>query len=243
MKPVTTLEDLLYHVEKRIYAKYWKYAEIEEYLQEARIHAWQDFEDGGFEDREDIVRRASNRVRNLITKGTNAAPTGKPVKDKQQYGQAKGEEMRQKIRDYMTDYQRLHGSLPSQTETARAIGTSVANVSRHMKRLHMFTNPTGVVDVVAMPAWVEEGFFNPDTVDKEYGAFENDTVRRLYVAEQVARLPEKERLAIYYRFWEDRTNKGVAIGLGTGKSDQAGLNWVNKGLDRLRILMNADSTP
>jgi hypothetical protein len=243
MRPVTTLEDLLYHVEKRIYSKYWKYAEIDEYLQEARIHAWQDFEDGGFEDREQIVRRAANRVRNLITKGTNAAPTGKPVKDKQIYARPAGEQMREKIRSYMSDYRAIHGELPTQTQIAVGVGTSIANVSRHMKRLHMFTNPIGDVEVVSLPFWVEEGFFNPGTVDKNYGAFETDTVLRLHVADYVSRLPEKERLAIYYRFWEDRTNKGVAVGLGTGSSDQSGLNWVNKGLSRLRTLMNADTAP
>lgn len=242
--PVTNLEELLHHVEKRILSKYWKYAELDEWLQEARIHAWQDYE-AGYTNRAEIVKRAANRVRNLITEGTGAAPTGKPVKDKQIYANERGNAMRTKIKQFITEYVSLHDKKPTQTAIAAGVGTSIANVSRHMKRLHAF-DASRATDAkeVAMPGWVEEGFFNPDGVDAEYGCFENDLIRRISIADYLNRLPEIERAAIYYKFWEDRTNRGIAEGihpLGTGGcSDQVGMNWVNKGVDRLRILMAAE---
>lgn len=237
MAEVTSLEDLLEHVEKRIIYRYRAHHDFDDLLQEAKIWAWQEYEAGN-RDRWDILRKANNRARNLYQDKSGSKSLGKPEASRDGKRDAKGDASKAKIRQYLDQYIALHNEKPSIKQVAEGTGMKYANVWHHMKNLQVRKEVLNDIDVWIYPFDIEEGKINPPGYD-DFGWFENPTVRRLVIAQYMRRLPEKERLAVYYKFWEDRTNQGIADGLG-GYTAQVGANWLKKGLQRLQTLLTID---
>jgi hypothetical protein len=234
---VTSLEDLLEHVEKRMNYRYAKHTDFEDLKQEARIWAWQEYEAGN-RDRWDILRKANNRARNLYQDKSGSKPFGKPQASRDGKKDVRGDASRAKIRAYVEEYIALHNEKPSTRQVAEGTGMQYANVWHHMKNLHARREVLHDIEVWSMPLDVEDGNINPPDYD-DFGSFETETVRRLVVSDYMKRLPEKERLAVYYKYWEDRTNQGIADGLG-GYTAQVGANWLKKGIARLKTLVAID---
>lgn len=241
LNEVSDLEDLLNHVEKRIIKRYLKHHDFEDLMQEAKIYAWREWENGN-RDRWDILRIANNRARNLYQDKSGSKPLGAPEKSRDGKRDAKGDASKAKIRAFMQEYIDLHDTKPTTQEIADGTGMKYANVWHHMKNLAIRGGDVKALEFVDMPLDIEDGTMNPghgDLAMGEDGNFENPLVRRLMITEYLDRCPEKERLALYYKFWEDRTNQGIADGLG-GYTAQVGANWLKKGLERLRLLMSTD---
>lgn len=240
---VSDLEDLLDHVEKRIIKRYLKHHDFEDLLQEAKVYAWREWENGN-RDRWDILRIANNRARNLYQDKSGSQQTGKPPKSKDFSTNAKGEATRVKIRSYIEEFVNLHDRKPTTNEVADGVGMKYATVWHQLKQIEVRRESVAIdVTMWSMPLDIEDGTMNPPAgglAMGEDGNFETKLIRRLVIAEYLDRCPEKERLALYYKFWEDRTNQGIADGLG-GYTAQVGANWLKKGLERLRTLMNADA--
>lgn len=237
MAEVTSLEDILDHVQKRMIKRYLKHHDFEDILQEAQIWAWQEYEAGN-RDRWDILRIANNRARNLYQDNSGSKPLGKPAASRDGKRDARGDASKAKIRAYMEEYIALHNEKPTTRQIAEGTGMQYANVWHHMKNLAVRKEVQNDIDVWVFPFDIEEGKMNPPSFE-EFGCFETPLVRRLVIQDYMARLPEKERAAVYYKFWEDRTNQGIADGLG-GYTAQVGANWLKKGLERLRTLIAVD---
>jgi len=237
MAEVTTLEDLLDHVDRRMLYRYRAHTDFEDLRQEARIWAWQEYEAGN-RDRWDILRKANNRARNLYQDKSGSKPFGKPAASKDGSKNTKGDASREKIRTYIEEHIALHNEKPTVHQVADGTGMKYANVWHHMKHLNARREVVGDIEVWQLTHHLEDGQYNPPTYET-YGCFETDLIRRIAVTEYMNRLPEKERQAVYYKYWEDRTNQGIADGLG-GYTAQVGANWAKKGLDRLRTLMTVD---
>lgn len=235
---VTSLEDILDHVEKRMLKRYAKHHDFEDLLQEAQIYAWREYEAGN-RDRYEILRIANNRARNLYQDKSGSQMLGKPEKSRDGKRDARGDASKAKIRQFMEEYIALHNTKPTTHQIADGTGMKYANVWHHMKNLAVRKEVHNDIDVWVFPFDMEEGKVNPPSYE-DYGNFEHPLVRRLMIQDYLARLPEKERAAIYYKFWEDRTNQGIADGLG-GYTAQVGANWLKKGVERLRTLMNAEA--
>ena len=234
---VTSLEDLLDHVEKRMNYRYAKHVDFEDLKQEAKIWAWQEYEAGN-RDRWDILRKANNRARNLYQDKSGSKPFGKPVASKDGTRNVKGLETKEKIRNFLEEYIALHNEKPTINQIADGLGMKYANVWHHMKNLEVRKENVADIEVWNLSHDMVDGKLNPPG-DDFYGYFEPETVRRLVIADYMRRLPEKERLAIYYKYWEDRTNQGIADGLG-GYTAQVGANWLKKGVARLKTLVEID---
>lgn len=237
MAEVTTLEDILEHVEKRIIYRYRAHHDFDDLLQEAKIYAWREWEAGN-RDRYEILRIANNRARNLYQDKSGSQMLGKPEKSRDGKRDARGDASKAKIRAYMEEYIALHNEKPTTRQIAEGTGMQYANVWHHMKNLAVRKEVQDDIDVWVFPFDIEEGKVNPPSYE-DYGNFEHHLVRRLVIQDYMARLPEKERAAVYYKFWEDRTNQGIADGLG-GYTAQVGANWLKKGVDRLRTLVEID---
>jgi DNA-directed RNA polymerase specialized sigma24 family protein len=239
MAEVTTLEDILDHVEKRMLKRYAKHHDFEDLMQEAKIWAWREYEAGN-RDRWDILRIANNRARNLYQDNSGSQMLGKPAKSRDGKRDARGDASKAKIRQYMEEHIALHNEKPTTRQIAEATGMQYANVWHHLKNLEVRkeTQAATDIDVWIFPFDIEEGKVNPPSYE-DYGNFEHHLVRRLVIQDYMARLPEKERAAVYYKFWEDRTNQGIADGLG-GYTAQVGANWLKKGVERLRTLVEID---
>lgn len=63
--------------------------------------------------------------------------TEESAKSVGQHAKKKGDETRQRIRDFITSYRAEHQTEPTQGEIARSLGMNSGNVNRHMKRMHM----------------------------------------------------------------------------------------------------------
>lgn len=238
MAEVTSLEDILDHVEKRMQKRYAKHHDFEDLMQEAKIWAWREYEAGN-RDRWDILRIANNRARNLYQDNSGSKPLGKPAATKDGSRNAKGDASKAKIRQYMEEHIALHNEKPTTRQVAEATGMKYANVWHHMKNLAVRKEvQPNDIDVWVFPFDIEDGRINPPSFE-EFGCFETHLIRRLVIQDYMARLPEKERAAVYYKFWEDRTNQGIADGLG-GYTAQVGANWLKKGVERLRTLIAVD---
>lgn len=235
---VTSLEDILDHVEKRMLKRYAKHHDFEDLMQEAKIYAWREYEAGN-RDRYEILRIANNRARNLYQDKSGSQMLGKPEKSRDGKRDARGDASKAKIRQYLEEYIALHNEKPTTQQIADGTGMKYHNVWHHLKNLAVRKEVQHDIDVWVFPFDMEEGKVNPPSFE-DYGSFEYALLRRLVIEDYLARLPEKERAAIYYKFWEDKTNQGIADGLG-GYTAQVGANWLKKGLDRLRTLMNADA--
>jgi DNA-directed RNA polymerase specialized sigma24 family protein len=237
MAEVTTLEDILNHVEKRMIYRYRAHVDFDDLCQEAKIYAWREWEAGN-RDRYEILRIANNRARNLYQDKSGSKPLGKPEASRDGKRDAKGDASKAKIRGFMEEYIALHNKKPTTHEVADGTGMKYANVWHHMKNLQVRREFLNDVEVWSMPFDLEDGTMNPPD-NSEFGAFEHQLVRKLVIQDYMSRLPEKERAAVYYKYWEDRTNQGIADGLG-GYTAQVGANWLKKGLERLRTLVTID---
>lgn len=224
-------DEMLDRVTRFIGKKYRRHSEVDDLVQEGCIALWRAWESGE-RDPQQLIWKAMNRAGHLLQEGK---PFGKPKADRY-INRSQGAATREKLRAFIDEYVRLHGKKPTYKEMGEACGISHQGIAVHLKRMYLFDGgPTEKV--------VVESFDRlPDSEDLSYlsvdPGFADETDTRLAVKELVSRLPERERLAIYYKYWEDRTHQGIADGLG-GYTAQVGANWVKKGLDRLRTQIGA----
>lgn len=60
-----------------------------------------------------------------------------PMTEGYSFAKRSGDETRARIRAYITEWRRDHGTEPSQGQIARGLGMNSGNVNRHLKRMHL----------------------------------------------------------------------------------------------------------
>lgn len=155
-----TLEETLADVTGRISRRFAGTANLDDLVQEARISAWKDYEQG--KDLKHIRVRAKYRVMGLLNAGkpsrqmNGAHPqqwTGHLTANRDHQNHKDGEVVRQKIRQFMSEFRALHGREANSYEIAPAVGLSRATVISHLKRLYLFSGPylETVTSIEALP--------------------------------------------------------------------------------------------
>lgn len=219
------LEDMLDRVSRYIAKKYYGHSELDDLMQEGKIAVWRAWTDGE-RNKQQLIWKAMNRAGDLLKLGQ---PFGKPRADRV-VDRKQGQATREKLRAFIAEYVLLHDRQPTYREMGEACGISIQGVSVHLKRLYLFSGAAESMVVLPFDRFPDPEALDIFAVDP---GFVDKTIDRLMVREMMETLPEKERYAIYLRFWEDKTFPAIAKELGFTNSS-SGENWVKRGLTSLK---------
>lgn len=207
---------ILDKVRARVFSKYRTHRDVEDLMQEASIKAWKLCEEHPDWDDARIIYSATMKAQSLVSDLSGEAPTGKPIHVVQHKQQASGEASREKIRKYLSDYIRLHGTQPTKSKIADDLGMSRRNVIFHMNRLYLFEGATtkakeysldAGLDAEEPPAWV----YSLPAIQVDYDAVST----AFEVRRAVSTLKDKDRQFIYLEYYKDMRPVDVARALGT----------------------------
>jgi DNA-directed RNA polymerase specialized sigma24 family protein len=211
--------------------KYSGHPDLEDLIQEGRIAVWRAFA-AGERDMHKLTYKGMNRAGSLLQEGK---PLGKP-KAQRQTGYAKGEALREKLRIFIRDYSDLHGKRPTYKQMGEACGVKSDSLKDHLDKLYLYSEvaeekPT-VISYYSLFETAEEslGFFAQEP------SFETNLVEKLSVQKYMTDLSEKERLALYLRFWRDLAYPAIAAELKLTNAS-GGEYWVKRGLKSLKVQM------
>jgi len=222
---MSDIDTLIDKVRGRVYFRYRTHSEVDDLMQEASIQAWKRWTEHPDWDEARIIHHAVLKAQSLVSANSGEVPTGKPKTTSVQRKQANGEASREKLKTYLREYVKLHGTEPTNTQIERDLGMSRSNIRFHRKRLHLFDGAMDKqsakvysldagLDAAAAgnvpPAWMYR--IPSVTVDYEEAATASE-IRRA-----VGRLKERERLFLYLEFWKEKTyvEIGRELGLGGG---------------------------
>jgi len=207
---------ILDKVRARVFTKYRTHRDVEDLMQEACIKAWRLCEEHPDWDDARIIYFAGMKAQSIVSDQSGEAPTGKPVNATQHKQQASGAASRDKIRKYLADYMRLHGTQPTKSKIADDLGMSRRNVTYHMNRLYLFEGATtkakeysldAGLDAEEPPAWV----YSLPAVHVDYDAVST----AFEVRRAIATLKERDRQFIHLEYYQDQRPVDVARALGT----------------------------
>lgn len=243
MPDVMTFEEMDSYLRKKL-ARFRDSALWEDGVQEGRISLWQDLEEGTKE-HSHMVFRAVLRARSLMFNPTTH-PTGH-----QAVGNAggsrktvAGEALREKIRNYQTEYRQLHNAEPTGYRIAKDLGMSPANVRTQLKKMAtgdtgwhhpgLPLTPDGRVDLKALKFEELKFTSSEDKSGNDLGfnepvqeGFEDAFVATAVAIEAMSRLTDTQRELIYMLFWEDITMigyqnlKGISESTAYRRRDEA----------------------
>lgn len=116
--------------------RYRGHEEYEDGFQEGMIRAWRDIQDGHTEFLH-VAHRAKLWAVNYILDSGNGRrrATGAPPMSRNGRNDSQGEKSREKIRQYVSEYVKLHGSEPTNKQVANGTGLSSAVVSHQRKNM------------------------------------------------------------------------------------------------------------
>lgn len=214
---MTDVDHILDRVRARVFSKYRTHRDVEDLMQEASVKSWKLYQEHPDWDEARIVYFGVMKAQSLVSGQSGEAPTGKPVNRVQHKQHASGEASREKIRQYLNEYIRIHGKQPTKSQVADDLGMSRRNVRYHMDRLYLFEAgvPKGTkefsldagLDAEEPPSWVRDIPVVHVDYDAAATAYE---VRRA-----VGTLKDKDREFIYLEYYKDMRPVDVARALGT----------------------------
>jgi DNA-directed RNA polymerase specialized sigma24 family protein len=234
-----TLEETLARVERKIRSLYHTHGSVDDLVQEAHIHAWKSYQKG--EEFSYTLVGAKYKVLQLISDTKNSHHWTGHIKADRVIEQASGVETREKIREYMDGYNRLHGHLPTPIEIAKHLGMARQTVRAHLERLYLFSGPqlTSVTSLDATPTFLSEddGRSVADFI-KGGNSFEDQLINKIDTFRWIKEsLPdERERTFAYLAVFEDYAYKD--IGALYGSSVTAVTKVVRKAMKRMREELN-----
>jgi len=245
MSDVMSFDEMERHLRQRV-SRFRDHPEWEDAVQEGRISIWKDLQEGT-KDHPHMVFRAIRVARALLFNPT-AHPTGH-VAIGASAGTRKtsrGEATREKIRNYLQDYRRLHDSEPTAYRIGKDLGIDRSTVSAQLRKMRSgetgWHHPglplmaDGRVDLKAI-AHVELKF--SDGEDREGGinepvepSFEDSYIGSAVTVQALNQLDDVLKEAIYLFFWQEHTLESYAKLKGCSQSKA----WNRKtyALDTLR---------
>lgn len=233
-----TLEETLSRVERKIRSLYHTHENVDDFVQEAHVHAWKSYQKG--EDFSYTLVGAKYKVLQLISDPRGHHWTGH-IKLDRVINQVSGEETREKIREYIADYNRLHGHVPAPIEIAKHLGMTRQTVRAHLERLHLFSGPpiSSVTSLDAPPKFLDDDDSRTMADFVTHGAtFEDQLINRIdtfaWIRDTLT--DDRERTFTYLAVFEDLAYKD--IGALYGSSVTAVTKVVRRALKRMREDLN-----
>lgn len=218
-----SLEETLSRVRGHIIRLFNGHEMLDDLLQEAAISAWKDYQDGSPMGR--IIMRSKYRVLGLISQKSTQYEkwTGRlPGARNHEYEEKEGAESREKLREFLTSYTKLHGHQPSVPEMAKHMGMSRQSIYRHLDRLWLFSG-NREFKLLSMDAHPK--FWDGDSDEKvadqiNYGyAFEDQLVNSIDTYRWIRnQTDDRERTWIYYKVFRQMTNPEIATMFGVHKN-------------------------
>lgn len=229
-----TLEETLFRVERKIRSLYRTHENVDDFVQEAHIHAWKSYQRG--EEFSYTLVGAKYKVLQLISDPKGHHWTGHIKRDRV-INQVSGEETREKIREYIRDYNRLHNHMPAPVEIANHLGLTRQTVRAHLERLYLFSGPelTSVTSLDAPPKFLDDDDDRTMADFVHYNqSFEDQLIDKIDTFRWIQEsLPDvRERTFTYLAVFEDLAYKD--IGARYGSSVTAVTKVVRKALKRMR---------
>lgn len=218
-----SLDDTLSRVRGYIIKSFQGHELLDDLLQEAAISAWKDHQDGASMGR--IIMRAKFRVLGLISEKSTQYEkwTGRlPGARNHEYEEKEGAENREKLREFIASYTKLHGHQPSVPEMAKHLGMSRQSIYRHLDRLWLFSG-SREFKILSMDAYPK--FWDGDSDEKvadqiNFGnGFEDQLINNIdtfrWLREQT---DDRERTFVYYKVFKHLTAKEIGALYGVSKS-------------------------
>lgn len=206
-----TLEEQLDVVHGYIFKRFAHHEYVDDLIQEAKIVAWKKYMDG--EESQIICVKARYHCLDLISGKRKDRWLGSPPRESKDYAEKRGEETREKIRQYVTDYCKLHGHNPSNGEIARHMGMTSQNIKHHMDRLYLFTGPTDInFTPLDTPFRDESGEVHDVSDHIKFGySFEDELVSKMDTWNLMKEtLDEREKAWVYHKVFEGLSQPQIA---------------------------------
>ncbi len=130
-----SFEEVCKTIEKTMSRHYRDHLEWEDAVQEAKIQAWKDW-DNGLRDVRHLVNRARMCGKGYFSRDKGRRATGHAKASRVGHVTAAGDATRAKVQQYVEDYIQLHDAKPKIRDVAKAIGLSETYASGVMRTMH-----------------------------------------------------------------------------------------------------------
>lgn len=239
-----SLDEALSRVRGHIIKHFKGHELLDDLLQEAAISAWKDYQDGASMGR--IIMRSKFRVLGLISeKSTQYGKwTGHlPGARSHEYEEKEGAEHREKLREFISSYTRLHGHKPSVPEMAKHMDMTRQSIYRHLDRLWLFSGNTEFkvlsFDHYAQ-FWDGESDERVSDITKFGFQFEDELIDNIDTFRWLRnQTNDRERTFVYYKVFKQMTAKEIGALFGVHKSTVEQV--VYKAFKRMREELNGQA--
>jgi len=218
-----SLDETLSRVRGHIIKLFKGHELLDDLLQEAAISAWKDYQDGASMGR--IIMRSKYRVLGLISEKSTQYEkwTGRlPGARNHEYEEKEGAESRDKLREFISSYTKLHGHQPSVPEMAKHMGMSRQSIYRHLDRLWLFSG-NREFKLLSFDGYAQ--FWDGDSDERvsditKFGfAFEDELISNIDMFRWLRdQTDDRERSFVYYKVFKQLTAKEIGILFGVHKS-------------------------
>lgn len=211
-------QELIEQLRARL-TRYCTVQTFDDALQEAMIRAWQLMSGSDSLSREQIVNKAADRGRAVVSNASDSVPLGKPTRDKAGRRYRAGDLSRTRIKTFQTEFEKSHGQLPTVTEVSQGLNMSTRNVRDHLQRMKterksMNVDERGRIREHLQLSGIEiDPEYMGDTVE-----FEETLLSYLSFFEIVAPLTAHEKELMYLCHVQGMNNSEVARCLGMSDS-------------------------
>lgn len=216
-----TLESIIDKVRAKVYSKYRTRSDVDDLMQEASVLAWRKHSETDWDDAK-VIYHAARKADSLVSGKSGEVPTGKPVNYTKRT-QSTGDASREKLRAYLTEYEKIHGEAPTNAHVAKALGMNYNNVRYHRNRLHLFDGEVNKRSAYVLS--LSEGLdaLNNDSQDvpgwmfqlpsEELNTEALDT--KIDVRRAIAKtLNDRDKRFLFLEFWLDKSYVDIGKELG-----------------------------
>lgn len=217
-----SLEEGLKTLRSWVFRRYYELVDCEDLFQEASVAYWLDHEKG--EPVRNCFTSAKWRIKNLLSESSRATLTGQPKRLPGAMITKRGEETRQKVQSYITEYTRIHGKNPTVYRISKDTGISDGAVKNALKHV-------GVKDAATTPREPQMVYLvditDAETDDSTKINAKNDLQRAIAVPSYESSaldwymvkkflldLQPKDKIFLYLVYWENYSKSEAARRVG-----------------------------
>jgi DNA-directed RNA polymerase specialized sigma24 family protein len=181
------------------------YASVDDLIQEGYIAMWR----AADADAENLAAYLTTAARHRMLSVKDGRPQLGSSGPAPSSVKPRGEQTRQRIRDFQRTYRSEHGDDPSQAQIARELGLDPSTVSEQVRRMRTFTVVAVPSDApLSLDGLLDAGSHEPvdprvaDLLDSVTLAYHHGEIR-----EAIAALPESYRDYVVDLFWHGLTER------------------------------------
>lgn len=245
MKAVT-LEDGLKILRSRVFKRYWDRVDWEDLFQEASVAFWQEYTKNS--EISHCFKSADWRIKNLLSDNSRATLTGQPKRTPGKMKNSRGEGTRKRVKAYIAEYVKEHGSNPTVYRISKDLGVSTSSIHSALSSLSVKDGNTPREPKVVYLVDINDAETDDPTMQKArqdlqeaiaIPSHEVTALDRYIVKKFLLDLNPTEKVFIYRVYWECYSKAEAARSVGIANHNASNFhNAIMKGFHRKAEDMN-----